>query len=320
MEKSAIKLRTIFMGTSEFASEILDSLFNAGYNIISVYTQPDKKSGRDQKMTFSAVKIFSEKNKIPIFQPSKFDETEVEEIKQQKPDIIILAAYGKIIPPSVLKIPGFGALNVHASLLPKYRGPSPIQNALLNGETETGITIMLMDEHIDTGGILSQKSVTIDKDETAADLQKKLAKISSELLLETLPQWVERKIAPKKQDESKATLCQLVEKSDGKIIWSDSAESIYNRYRAFYPWPGIFCFWEKEDSFKRMKLNKINLLKSNPEMKHNIGEVFQIVEGVGVQASLGIILIEEIQLEGRPKVKIEEFLNGYPDFIGSVLK
>jgi len=320
MEQSAIKLRTIFMGTSEFAAEILESLVNAGYNIISVYTQPDKKAGRDQEVKSSAVKIFSEKNNIIVFQPEKLDSAAVREIANQKPDLIILAAYGKIIPKSILDTPGFGALNIHTSLLPKYRGPSPIQNALLNGEKETGLTIILMDEKIDTGAIISQKAVEIDKNENASELSKKLAKAAADLLLETLPLWVERKIVPEKQDDSMATLCQLIEKSDGKIIWSDDAESIYNRYRAFTPWPGVFTFWEKEDSLKRIKLNQIGLMKTNPEAKHHAGEVFQLGEKFGVQTGMGVILIEEIQLEGKASIKIDEFINGYSDFVGSILK
>jgi len=320
MEKSAIKLRTIFMGTSEFAAEILEALVNAGYNIVSVYTQPDKKAGRDQEVKSSAVKIFSEKNKINVHQPEKLDGATVKEIADQRPDIIILAAYGKIIPKTILDIPGFGALNIHTSLLPKYRGPSPIQNSLLNGEKETGVTVILMDEKIDTGDILSHKPTEIGKDENAAELSKKLAKVASELLLETLPRWVERKITPQKQDDSKATLCQLIEKADGKIVWSDDAESIYNRYRAFTPWPGIFTFWEKGDSLKRLKLNKIGLMKINPEIKHHAGEVFQLGEKIGVQAGTGVIILDEIQLEGKSSVSIDEFVNGYPDFLGSALK
>ncbi|HEX7586556.1 MAG TPA: methionyl-tRNA formyltransferase [Patescibacteria group bacterium] len=308
------------MGTSEFAAEILESLANGGYNIISVYTQPDKKVGRDQEVKSSAVKIFSEKNKIAVFQPEKLDSVAEKEIADQKPDIIILAAYGKIIPKSMLSIPGFGALNIHTSLLPRYRGPSPIQNVLLNGEKETGITIILMDEKIDTGEIISQKAVEIGKDENASELSEKLSKIAAQLLLETLPLWVERKITLQKQDDSKATLCQLIEKSDGKIIWADSAESIYNRYRAFTPWPGIFTFWEKGDSIKRIKLNKISLLKINPETKHHAGEVFQLGEKIGVQASQGVILLEEIQLEGKSSLRVDEFMNGYSDFAGSILK
>ncbi len=308
------------MGTSEFAAEILESLITTGYNIVSVYTQPDKKAGREQEVKKSAVKILADKNKLPVFQPSKFNESVIEELRVQKPDLIILAAYGKIIPASVLSLPGFGALNVHASLLPKYRGPSPIQNALLNGEKETGVTLMLMDEKIDTGDILGQKKTAIDKNETAQELAKKLAKISSALLLKTIPLWIERKITPQKQNDSQATLCQLIEKEDGKIIWAEDAETIYNLFRAFTPWPGIFAYWEGESGPRRIKLNKIGFLKNNPETKHHIGEIFQIGEKIGVQCNLGVVILEEVQLEGKTNMKIEEFMNGYQNFIGSILK
>ncbi|PJA86626.1 MAG: methionyl-tRNA formyltransferase [Candidatus Moranbacteria bacterium CG_4_9_14_3_um_filter_42_9] len=317
---AGVKLRTIFMGTSEFAAHILESLISADYSIVSVYTQPDKKAGRDQEIRKSAIKILAEKNKLPVFQPAKFTDSVIEELKKQKPDLIILAAYGKIIPASILCLPGFGALNVHASLLPKYRGPSPIQNALLNGETETGVTIMLMDEKIDTGEILSQKSVMIDKHENSAELSLKMSKVAAPLLLETLPLWVERKIQPQKQDDSQATLCQLIEKSDGKIIWSDEAKNIYNLFRAFTPWPGIFTYWQGENGPRRIKLNKISFLEKNPETKHHVGEVFQIGEKIGIQCNYGVIILEEIQLEGKVNMKSEDFINGYQNFVGSILK
>lgn len=318
--KKENELRTIFMGTSEFAAGILEALIGEQYNIISVYTQPDKKVGRNQEIKKSDVKLRAEKNKLVVFQPAKLDETAVEEIKNQKPDLIIVAAYGKIIPKAVLEIPEFGAINVHASLLPKYRGPSPVQNALLLGEKKTGVTIILMDEGIDTGDILAQKEIDIDKGETAPELLKKLAKISSELLIKTLPLWVEKKITPQKQNHAEATLCQLIEREDGKIIWTDSAEEIYNRYRAFQPWPGVFSFWQSKEGLRRVRLNKINLIKTNPEMKHHIGEVFQLADRTGVRTAEGVIILEEIQLEGKSGMKIDEFVNGYQNFIGSILK
>jgi len=308
------------MGTSEFAAEILEALIGIEYDIISVYTQPDKKVGRNQELKKSAVKAAAEKGKIKIFQPVKFDAEEIEKLRDQKPDLIIVAAYGKIIPKSILEIPGFGALNIHGSFLPKYRGPSPVQNALLLGEKKTGTTIMLMDEGIDTGDILAQKEIDIYKEEAAPELLKRLAKISSELLIKTLPFWISRKIVPQKQDHAKATLCQLIEKTDGKIFWTDSAEDIYNRYRAFQPWPGIFTFWKGKNGMRRIRLNKINLIKTDPETKHHIGEVFQFGEKIGVQTTLGVIILEEIQLEGKSSTKIGEFVNGYLDFLGSVLK
>lgn len=308
------------MGTSIFADRVLSSLLEENYNIISVYTRPDKKIGRKRELQKSPVKITAGKKSIPVFTPDKLDEGAVLEIKSRRTDIIVVADYGKILPKTILEIPGFGAINVHASLLPKYRGPSPIQNAILNGDAETGTTIMLMDEGVDTGDILSQRPIAINKDETYLELSKKMAQASAELLLKTIPTWVEQKITPRKQVDSKATLCQLIERQDGKIIWTDEAESIYNCFRAFCPWPGIFTFWERNNSFLRLKLNKISLLKNNPETKRHTAEVFRLEEKIGVQTTSGIIILEEIQLEGKPGVKIEDFINGYPDFIGSILK
>jgi len=316
----AIKLRTVFMGTSAFAEHILSALIGAQYDIISVYTQPDKKVGRDQEIKKSPVKLMAEKNNIPVFEPQIFDAETIKALNEQKPDLIIVAAYGKILPREVLELPGFGALNTHASLLPKYRGPSPIQNAILNGEKETGVTIMLMDAGIDTGDILSKQRIKIGENDTYEELLQTLTVLAAELLLETLPHWVERKIVPEKQNNSEATLCQLIERSDGRIVWTDDAESIYNRYRAFFPWPGVYAFWEYEDALKRIKFNKISCLKNNSEMKHHIGEVFQVGEKFGVQTTTGTIILEEVQLEGKNRTNIVDFINGYPNFIGAILK
>lgn len=320
MSPEPIKLRTIFMGSSFFAERILSSLIEERYNIISVYTQPDKKSGRNNEVKKGLVKSLAEQHKIPVIQPDRLDEAAVEEIKNQKPDIIIVASYGKILPKTILEIPGFKCVNIHPSLLPKWRGPSPIQNALLAGEEGTGTSIMIMDEKMDTGDILSQRKVPIEKHETASELIRKLAAESASLLIETLPLWIEGKITPQKQDDSQSTMCQLIERADGKIIWSENAETIYNQYRAFHPWPGVFTFWERGDDIKRIKMHKLSLIKNNPEIKHHIGEVFQIGEKIGVQANNGIIIIEEIQIEGKKNMPIEEFLRGYNDFMGSVLK
>lgn len=314
-----IKSKIIFMGTSFFSKTILESLLKNDYNIISVYTQKDKKVGRSQKMKKSEVKILAGEKNIPVFEPQKFYDATIEEIKKQKPDLIVVAAYGKILPKSVLEIPGFGCLNVHTSLLPKYRGPSPIQNAILNGENETGATIMLMNEGIDTGDILAQEKVSIGKDENCSMLFEKLAKLSSKLLLKIIPDWIERKIEAVAQNENEATYCEIIERSDGKINWSDSAISIYNRFRAFSPWPGIFTYFEKDGKNLRLKLHNISLAESI-EKKYALGEVFKREEKVFVQTGDGIINLEEVQLEGKNKVKIYDFLCGHTTFIGSVLK
>lgn len=317
--KKEIKLRTVFMGTSSLSEKILTDLIAEGYNIIAVYTKPDKKTGREQEITESPVKKIATEHKLTVIQPEKFNVEAISELKKLKPDLILVAAYGKILPKEVLEIPGFGCLNVHTSLLPKFRGPSPIQNALLCGEKETGTTIMLMDEGIDTGKIIAQAKITIKDDDTNESLTEKLAIFSSELLLKTLPAWIERKIEATDQDNSLATLCQLIEREDGRIFWEEEAENIYNKYRALYPWPGVFTFWKNNDSMFRLKLISISLQRLNSEQTYPAGQVFQLGEKIGVQTLSGIIFLEQIQLEGKKTTSITEFINGYPDFVGSIL-
>lgn len=320
MQKKPIGIRIIFMGTSDFADTILKSLLANDYNIISVYTQSDKKTGRKQVFKKTAVKKTAELEKIPFFSPAKFDDSAIAQLKLQKPDLIIVAAYGKILPKKVLTLAGFGAINIHASLLPSYRGPSPIQNAILNGDTETGITIMLMDSGIDTGAILSQKKLIIHPAETCHELSSRLANLSTELLNQTIPLWMERKITPIPQNNSLSSLCQLIERQDGQIIWSDSAQEIYDRYRAFFSWPGIFTYWEKTSLFIRIKLSKIDFQKNNSNEIHHIGEVFLFKEKLSVQTGQGIIFLKMLQREGKTDISAKDFLNGNPDFIGSILK
>lgn len=320
MTNDPSKLKTIFMGTPGFAENILSALIREKYNVVAVYTQPDKKTGRKQKAQKNPAKIAAEKNNIPVFTPVRFDSGAISEMAKFKPDLILVAAYGKILPKAILDLPVFGAINVHASLLPKYRGASPIQNAILNREIETGSTIMLMDEGIDTGDILSQRAIRIDKNETSFELSKKLAGISADLLLETIPLWFAKKITPQKQNGSKASLCRIIKREDGKIDWDDSAKNIYNRFRAFFPWPGIFSIWKRHGKQLRIKLNKINISNESDKKTKHAGEVFRLEEKVGVATSRGSVMLEAIQLEGKPETKIEAFLNGYPDFIGSVLK
>lgn len=320
MLKKPIGLRVIFLGTSSFADTILTALIAEKYNLISVYTQGDKKVGRAQELQKTAVKITAEKNNIPVFSPAKFEKEEIEELRNQKPDLLIVAAYGKILPESVLSLPGFGAINIHASLLPHYRGPSPIQNVILDSEKETGVTIMLMDAGIDTGAILGQKKIGIDPHETSIELSKKLAELSIPLLLETVRLWIERKIVPRRQDQKLSSLCQLIERSDGKIVWANDAVSIYNQYRAFYSWPGIFTYWQHNDSNLRLKINKLSLGNISSSEKHYLGEVFRSNEKIAVQTGKGIVFLEEVQLEGKNNLKIGEFINGNPSFIGSILK
>ncbi|MEI8096510.1 MAG: methionyl-tRNA formyltransferase [Candidatus Moraniibacteriota bacterium] len=315
-----LKLRTIFMGTPEFAADILSSLVEQKYNIVAVVTKRDKPVGRKQEAIESAVKKKALEYKIPLLQPVKIDEETIEGIKNLEPDLIIVAAYGKILPKEILSIPGFGCINVHASLLPKLRGSSPIQNALLSGATETGITIMLMDEGMDTGDILAQTKIDIAPEDTKESLSERLTKTGQQLLIETLPRWIERTLISKPQNHEEATLCQLIEREDGHIMWTDRAESIYNRFRALSPWPGIFTFWKKEAGPIRLKLHRISYQKQSPQTTHSLGQVFEMGEKIGVQTREGVIFLEEIQLEGKTQLPITEFLRGNPDIIGSLLQ
>lgn len=312
-------LKILFMGTPVFAETVLTALINGGYNIAGVFTQSDKKFGRKQELQKSPVKILAEKNNLPVFAPEKLNTEAIEKIKELNPNIIIVAAYGKIIPQSILEIPQFKALNVHPSILPKYRGASPIQNALLFGEKETGTTIMLMNAGMDTGDILRQEKIAISAEDDYAALSKKLAEKSNELLLETIPLWISEKIVPQPQDSTRASYCKILKREDGKIDWDNDAQNIHNKYRAFSPWPGIFSFWKRDDSIYRLKLNHIKLLEQTKKLQP-IGKVFIFENTVAIQAKIGLIKPEEIQMEGKKNTTIEEFLKGYPDFIGSILQ
>ncbi len=319
---SSPKVRIVFMGTPDFAAAFLQAMIQEKYQIVAVFTQPDKPQGREQETVLSPVKTIAVSNNIQVEQPMKITETEIEKLKDLKPDLLVVAAYGRILPKAFLDVPGFGCINVHPSLLPKYRGASPIQNALLHGETETGVTIMLMDAGMDTGAILSQKSVPIDPEDTAATLEQKLTIEAVPLLMETIPLFVKRKIEPRVQDDGEATLCELIEREDGRIFWNQSAQKIYDRYRAFTPWPGIFTYWKKNESGMplRLKLISVSYQKNNPALSHSYGEVFEVGEKVGIGTDEGIIFPESVQLEGKETTSISDFVRGYPNFIGSILE
>lgn len=308
------------MGTSSFAVAILQALWKSEFKLVSIFTKADSQAGRGYNIKESAVKKFSIEKDLPLFQPEKLDERVEQELKKQRPDLIIVADYGKIIPPNILKVPLRGILNVHPSLLPKFRGSSPIQNALLAGEKETGTTIMLLDEGMDTGAILSQEKTAIQPTETASELSLRLSQLSVQLLLKTLPFWLAGKIEPRKQDNVRASLCQMIKKEDGRIIWSHTATEIFNRYRAFENWPGIYTFWSNEERNKRINLKKITLDEPHNKKKLSVGEVFWEDKKLKVQTGGGAIILEELQIESKNVMDYKNFINGYKEFIGSILE
>ena len=317
LRKENIKI--IFFGTPHFAEKILKEIITAGYSVVAVFTQPDKKFGRSRMMKKSAVKELAEKKTIPVFESQNLrQEKAVKEIMKLRPDLIVVAAYGKILPKSILEIPKYGAINIHASLLPKFRGASPVQEAILSGENKTGITLMLMNEKLDAEEIINQESISIKKKDTTHSLSEKLADVGGRALLETIPLWISGSIKPTLQNEKEATFCRTVKKEDGKIDWNDPAETIFRKWRAYKVWPGIFAYFTLRMGKKRLKLAEIEM-----EEKEDIGElpgkVIKYKDKIAVQAKKGLIVLERVQLEGKKEMTVEEFLKGHKDFLGNVL-
>jgi len=297
--KKTVKI--VFFGTHSFASVILQSLINdKRFEIEKVITQPDKPVGRKQILQKSPVKILAEENGLEIEQPENLKNYE---LKTLNPELFIVAQYGLLIPESILNIPKFGTINTHTSLLPKYRGASPIQSAIFNGEKETGVTIMLMDKGMDSGPILNQETVGILPDETYIELDVKMAQIASRLLLDTVPKYIEGIIKPQTQNEDEITFCKKLDRADGKINWQNSAQQIYNQYRAFTPWPGVWTIWNG----KRLKLLKIK----PSDKKLEAGQVIIDCDKIHIGTSDTSLEIVELQLEGKPAMKAQVFINGY---------
>ena len=310
------------MGTPVLAQEILIELHAAGYRIIGAYTKMDKPQGRKMEVQKSPVKIAAEKLGIPVFQPNTFDDRTVAQLRELNPDLIVVAAYGKILPKTVLEVAPLGAINVHTSLLPKFRGASPIQNALLQGEQETGVTIMRMDEGMDTGDILVQGTIPIAANDDCATLTKKLTRLGSDLLLRAIPGVANHEITPVPQSSHEATLCKLIKRSDGRIDWKNDASVIFNTYRALSPWPGVFTLWNNGNTPRRLKLLSLSLSDAfDIENETAIpGTVFQTQGSeIALQCGKGYLILHEIQIEGKKPMLVKDFTNGYKNFIGSVL-
>jgi len=309
-------IRIVFFGTGEFAAEMLRTLLKDGhYAVDFVITQPDRPVGRNKEIKKSAVKILAEETgEIKILQPEKlktFDETTLRDL-----DLAVVCEYGLIIPRRLLEATKNGFINVHPSLLPKFRGASPIQTALVSGEKETGATIMLMDEKMDHGPILAQEKISVEADDTFATLTPKLARLSAELLLKTLPVWLAGKIKPLTQDETAATFCKIFERDDGRLDFSkQTADEIYNLWRGLNPWPGVWTTWQN----KRLKLLEIKKAEQDlgpGKIETAGGRIF-----IGTAQAEGLpsgIEILRLQIEGGKPLSAREFLNGHKDFGNSI--
>ena len=305
------------MGTPEFAVPTLESLVCSPYHVVAVYTQPDKPAGRSRQVAWSPVKRLATEYKIPVIQPNTLKSREaVDELASFKPDLIIVAAFAYILPPEVLSLPKFNCLNVHPSLLPRHRGPSPVAASLLRGDQFTGVSIMLMDAGMDSGPILAQRKVDLSSRDTTGTLTFKLAGAGAKLLIDILPQWLTGKLKPQPQDESRATYSKLISKEDGEMDWHSPAIELWRRVRAYNPWPGCYTWWKG----KRLKVHEVIPLED--VAKGKIGEVLALNEptsGVGIVTRRGILGLSQVQLEGKHKMRVGDFVRGQRDFIGSIL-
>ncbi len=297
----------VFMGTPEFALPSLEALLAAGAPILLVVTQPDRPKGRGRKVVAPPVKQLAQSRGLPVYQPESVRSPEaIERIAGLAPACIVVVAYGQILPAGILEFASLGAVNVHASLLPKYRGPAPIHWALIHGESETGVTTMLMDTGMDTGGILLQKKVNIQPDETAGSLHDRLAGEGAPLLVETLELLKRRTLKPRTQDESRVSYAPLLTGEDGQVDWSADARRICWRIRGLDPWPGGFTWWQG----KRLKLFGCRPLPLATRAEP--GTVVKAEkQGLQVAAGEGAVLIEVLQLEGRRPLSVADFLRGY---------
>ncbi len=264
------KVKIVFMGTPSFSVPVLEGLLELeGFEVVGVVTQPDKPAGRGNEVVKSPVKKLAEEKKISVLQPAKITPEVVVEIGKLKPDVIVVAAYGKIIPKSLLDLPKFKCINVHGSLLPKYRGASPIQWAILEGEKETGISIMIMDEKMDTGPVLEMAKIDIAEDETTGSLFNKMAELSKEVIKDVLPRWIKGELKSKAQNDKKATYTKILSKDDGHIFWNKTAVEIERQVRAFDPWPGCFAMYEEGGERRRLKVLEARVVETNAKSLHS---------------------------------------------------
>jgi len=305
------------MGTPEFGAIILEGLIKGGYKPILVIAAPDKPVGRKQIITPPSVKVIAQKHNIPILQPEKILDSK-SQILDSKPDLIVVAAYGEILPKEILEVPKYSCLNVHPSLLPRWRGPSPIQFSILEDDDKTGISIIKMTEKVDAGPILAQKEIKIGGKETYNTLHNKLAGLGAELLIETISKWIKGEIKEKLQDESKANYTKVLKKEDGKIDWQKSAEEIERQIRAYSPWPGTYTMANN----KILKILNADVLKQTKNGPFGIaGKTFLASnDKIAVQTGKDFLIISELQLEGKKIISAKDFLRGHPDFIGTILQ
>ncbi|WP_166422447.1 methionyl-tRNA formyltransferase [Paraglaciecola sp. 20A4] len=310
-------LNIVFAGTPEFAATHLAALIHSEHNVIAAYTQPDRPAGRGKKLHASAVKQLAEQHGIPVYQPASLKSDEAhQQLTDLQADVMVVVAYGLILPQNILDAPKYGCLNVHGSLLPKWRGAAPIQRAIWAGDSHTGITIMQMDKGLDTGDMLSELRIPIEPEDTSATLYLKLAELGPKGLLETLQNL--HNITAQPQDNSLATYAEKLSKQEAKIDWSMSAKQLERNIRAFDPWP--VAYFETQDAAIKVRRAKVG--QSALDTPQKIGQIVQADKyAIGVQTGDGILLIEILQLPGKKPLACQDILNGHGDWFakGNVL-
>lgn len=318
-------MKIVFMGTPDFAVGALEALIRAGHEITAVVTQPDKPKGRGKEVQFPPVKECALREGIPVFQPVKIKTEEaISQLRQYEADIFVIVAFGQILSKEILEMPRLGSVNIHASLLPKYRGAAPIQWVIINGEKESGVTIMQMDEGIDTGDMLSKTVVPILEEDTFETLHDKLMDAGAKLIVETLPKLEEGSINPEKQNDEESCYAKILKKSFGEISWTDSADKIEHLVRGMNPWPSAYTYMEQ----KQLKIWVAKQEKDAVTLDEIISDKSTVIPGmivkvekdaIFVQTGDGILKITELQMEGKKRMEVKAFLLGYQLQQGIVL-
>ncbi len=302
-------MRWFYFGTPQYAATILTRLLAAGHVPELVVTQPDRPAGRNRQLTPPPVKEVALAHGLPVLQPEKITHQVRQELTALTPDVIVVAAYGKILRPAMLAVPPHGCINAHASLLPHYRGAAPVNWMLVNGETQTGITIIKMDAGIDTGPVLAERAIPIASDDNAGTLLVKLAEFAGDLLVETLPRYLAGEIQPRPQPEE-GSYAPMLRKEDGLLDWTQSATAIVNRVRGMTPWPGAYTFWQGKT---------IKILQAEPVAGHGApGEVLRAKKDLLVAAGEGAVILRQLQMQGKKEMPAAAFLNGVPLKVGDM--
>ena len=306
-------MRLVFMGTPDFAAASLEALLRSDDSVVGVVTQPDRPKGRGQILTPSPVKLLAQREQIPLLQPLKMKDSEfLHALAEWKPDLIAVAAFGRILPPAILASPPLGCINVHGSLLPKYRGAGPIQWAIINGEIETGITTMLMDEGMDTGAMLLQETIPITPDDTAGTLSPRLAELGGRLLVKTIARLKAGTLVPRPQDSSRATLAPLLKKEDGAIDWALPATVLASRVRGLSPWPGAYTIVARGDRWTIWRA----LALPGPVTKPPGVVVATTNESIHVATGEGVLAVMELQPANSRRMAVSQYLAGHPIAVG----